>query len=261
MSTIDASQCWRIMPFSLFDGETEWWVLGPDHQPVDGGIVPTKEQAFAMALEHNKKYGVDAVYVYTTSSMRKGNWQKPPEEAQPQVTTAEIWEQIEKDFEEYKKLMAAGAYPEAERVERTVREMKERNPNMSEEFMWKLAVSAIAARKGLNKEFFPVDPFEDPPSPETVAVVQKSWHIMPLLRDEDEGEVWWVLGPNNKHEASTAGPFKTRKEAFWMALEHNRKLGLNAVYIHKRDENGEIGGGDFLEPTEEDFDDDDEPAD
>ena len=70
MSTIDASQCWRIMPFSLFDGETEWWVLGPDHQPVDGGIVPTKEQAFAMALEHNKAYGVDAVYVYTTSSMK-----------------------------------------------------------------------------------------------------------------------------------------------------------------------------------------------
>src|SRR5512132_2148549 len=78
MSTIDASQCWRIMPFSLFDGETEWWVLGPDYQPVDGGIVPTREQAFAMALEHNKAYGVNAVYVYTTSSMNKGNWQQPP---------------------------------------------------------------------------------------------------------------------------------------------------------------------------------------
>lgn len=78
MSTIDASQCWRIMPFSLFDGETEWWVLGPDHQPVDGGIVPTRERAFAMALEHNKAYGVNAVYVYTTSSMNKGNWQQPP---------------------------------------------------------------------------------------------------------------------------------------------------------------------------------------
>jgi hypothetical protein len=262
MSTIDASQCWRIMPFSMFDGEDdEWWVLGPDHQPVDGGIVPTKEQAFAMALEHNKAYGVDAVYVYTTSSMKKGNWEKQPEEAQPQVTTDEIWEQMDKDFEDYKKLLAAGAYPEAEQVERSVREMKQRNPNMPEEFMWKLAVSAIAARKRLNKEFFPVDHNEDPPTPETVAILLKCWHIMPLVRDEDEGEKWWVLGPNNKtpREASTAGPFKTRKEAFWIALEHNRTLGVNAVYVHSRDENGEIGDGDFEEPSEEDFD-DDEPA-
>ena len=166
-----------------------------------------------------------------------------------------------KDFEDYKKKMAEGAYPEAEYVEEQVRKKKEINPDAPEENLRKLTVSAIAARKRLNKEFFPVDPFEDPPSPQTVAVVQKSWHIMPLLRDEDEGEMWWVLGPNNTHEASTAGPFKTRKEAFWMALEHNRKLGLNAVYIHKRDENGEIGDGDFQEPTEEDFDDDDEPAD
>jgi len=123
MSTIDASQCWRIMPFSMFDGEDdEWWVLGPDHQPVDGGIVPTKEQAFAMALEHNKAYGVDAVYVYTTSSMKKGNWEKPPEEAQPQVTTDEIWEQMDKDFEDYKKLMAAGMYTEVLALARRVKE-------------------------------------------------------------------------------------------------------------------------------------------
>src|SRR4030095_9653385 len=163
-----------------------------------------------------------------------------------------------KIYEDYKKLMAAGVYPEAEQVERSVREMKQRNPNMPEEFMWKLAVSAIAARKRLNKVFFPVDHNEDPPTPETVAILLKCWHIMPLVRDEDEGEKWWVLGPNNKtsQEASTAGPFKTRKEAFWIALKHNRTLGVNAVYVHSRDENEEIGDGDFEEPSEEDFDDD-----
>jgi hypothetical protein len=181
MSTIDASHCWRIMPFSLFDGETEWWVLGPDHQPVDGGIVPTREQAFAMALEHNKAYGVNAVYVYTTSSMNKGNWQQPP----PTMVTPE------------------------------------------------------------------------PP----VEILLQCWHILPVTPDEGGAETWWVLGPNNKtsQEASTAGPFKTRKEAFWIALEHNRTLGVNAVYVHSKDENGEIGDGDFEEPSEEDFD-DDEPA-
>jgi hypothetical protein len=62
--------------------------------------------------------------------MKKGNWEKPPEEAQPQVPTDEIWEQMDKDFEDYKKLMAAGMYPEAEKVEQSVREMKQRNPNM-----------------------------------------------------------------------------------------------------------------------------------
>jgi hypothetical protein len=259
MSTIDASQCWRIMPFSMFDGEDdEWWVLGPDSEPVDGGIVPTKEQAYAIALEHNKKYGVDAVYVYTTSSMRKGNWEKPPEEAQPQVTTDEIWEQMDKDFEHYKEKMAEGAYPEAEDVEEDVRKMKEVNPDAPEENERKLAVSYIAAKKRLKKIFFPVDHNEDPPTPETVAILLKCWHVLPVVRDEDEGETWWVLGPNNKaaQEASTAGPFKTKKEAFWIALEHNRTLGVNAVYVHRK-ENGELEG-DFEEPSDDDFE--DEPA-
>jgi hypothetical protein len=75
MSTIDASQCWRIMPFlrPLLAGGDEWWVLGPDHQPVR--IVPTKEKAYAIALEHNKAYGVSAVYVHGPA-MSKGNWQQ-----------------------------------------------------------------------------------------------------------------------------------------------------------------------------------------
>ena len=78
---------------------------------------------------------------------------------------------------------------------------------------------------------------------------------MPLVRDEHEGEMWWILGPNNKtpQEASTAGPFKTKKEAFWTALEHNRTLGVNAVYVHGKNENGERSDGDFEEPSEEDF--------
>jgi hypothetical protein len=282
MSTIDASQCWRIMPFPRPEAKTEWWILGPDSQPVFTGI-HTKERAFAMALEHNKAYGVNAVYVHGVN-MKKGKWEQPPAETQiteesireigdkamqdvlqqlkkEQNPNDDITEQMDKDFEDYKKLMAAGAYPEAEQVERSVREMKQRNPDMPEEFMWKLAVSAIAARKRLNKEFFPVDHNEDPPTPETVAILLKCWHIMPLVRDEDEGEKWWILGPNNKasQEASTAGPFKTRKEAFWIALEHNRTLGVNAVYVHGREKDGEIGDGDFEEPSEEDFD-DDEPA-
>ena len=266
MSTIDASQCWRIMPFSLFDGETEWWVLGPDHQPVDGGIVPTREQAFAMALEHNKAYGVNAVYVYTTSSMNKGNWQQPPttmmtpeppveillqcwhilpvtpdeggaetwwvlgqnntaeqkpstagpfstkeeafaialehnkayginavyvhgrsekdgeiagdfegpslasfEEAiigvgdqamknvlknNEQSPNAEIWEQMDKDFEDYLEKMAAGTYAEAAQVEKEVREGMKASPHIPEENLRKLAVAAIAARKRLHEMGF-----------------------------------------------------------------------------------------------------------
>jgi hypothetical protein len=75
MSTIDASKCWRIMPFSLFEGGEDWWVLGPDSQPVR--IVPTREEAFAIALEHNKPYGVPAVYVHG-ECMKNGKWEKPP---------------------------------------------------------------------------------------------------------------------------------------------------------------------------------------
>ncbi|HEY3037419.1 MAG TPA: hypothetical protein VGJ66_01720 [Pyrinomonadaceae bacterium] len=78
MGTIDASQCWRIMPFSRFDGSgNDWWILGPDHQPVNTGFVLTKEEAYGIALEHNKKYGVNAVYVHR-ECMRKGGWEQPP---------------------------------------------------------------------------------------------------------------------------------------------------------------------------------------
>jgi hypothetical protein len=76
MGTIDASQCWRIMPFSRFDGSgNDWWILGPDHQPVNTGFVLTKEEAYGIALEHNKKYGVNAVNVHR-EYMRKGGWEQ-----------------------------------------------------------------------------------------------------------------------------------------------------------------------------------------
>src|SRR4029453_2649139 len=79
MSTIDASQCWRIMPFHRPEN-TEWWVLGPDNRPVRTGCT-TKEKAYFVALEHNKKYGVDAVFVHTGPSL-KGKWEQPPAETQ-----------------------------------------------------------------------------------------------------------------------------------------------------------------------------------
>jgi hypothetical protein len=89
---------------------------------------------------------------------------------------------------------------------------------------------------------------EEPP----VETLLQCWHILPVTRDEDEGETWWILGPNNTvaDEASTAGPFTTREEAFAIALEHNRALGVNAVYVHRRDENGKMTG-DFEEPTDD----------
>src|SRR5205814_1867048 len=42
----------------------------------------------------------------------------------------------------------------------------------------------------------------------------------------------------------------------WIALEHNRTLGVNAVYVHRK-ENEELEG-DFEEPSDDDFE--DEPA-
>lgn len=148
MSTIDASQCWRIMPFDRFEGGEDWWVLGPDHQPVDGGIVPTKEEAFAMALEHNKPYGVDAVYVHGPGC-KNGKWEEPPAETSDDEYG--ILEQMDKDFEDYKEKMAQGAYTEAEDVEEDVRKMKEVNPDAPEENLRKLAVSYIAAKKRIRQ--------------------------------------------------------------------------------------------------------------
>jgi hypothetical protein len=192
------------MPFSLFDGETEWWVLGPDSQPVSSGIVPTREEAFAIALKHNNEHGVNAVYVHRVvgsgddSRVQDGffQWGEPATEAQ--ITSLmeweespvededftkklrhedqlkeeleslmgklydvrkkqndEFWEQMDKDFEEYKEKMAEGAYPEAEDVEKDVGQMKKAHPNASEEALRKLAVSAIAAEKRLKKIFKP----------------------------------------------------------------------------------------------------------
>jgi hypothetical protein len=80
----------------------------------------------------------------------------------------------------------------------------------------------------------------------TVETLLQCWHIMPVVLDENEGEeTWWILGPNNKanQEASTSGPFTTKEEAFNIALEHNRELGVDVVYVHGP------GGGKFELPS------------
>jgi hypothetical protein len=74
----------------------------------------------------------------------------------------EIREQMDKDFEDYKKRLAEGTYPEAQQVEEDVRQWKERNADAPEEVHRKLAVSAIAARKRLHKLFREMEEdFED----------------------------------------------------------------------------------------------------
>jgi hypothetical protein len=71
----DASKCWRIMPFALGGGVTEWWVLGPDNKSV-GRFGPTREEAFRTALEHNKKtYGIHAVFVHGFCG-KNGAWKQ-----------------------------------------------------------------------------------------------------------------------------------------------------------------------------------------
>jgi hypothetical protein len=77
MSTIDASQCWRIMPYPLDSENDEWWVLGPDNKTVvPTTTFSTKKSAFDFALKHNKKYGVPAVWVHESSTNLKGGWER-----------------------------------------------------------------------------------------------------------------------------------------------------------------------------------------
>ena len=87
-------QCWRIMPFldagETVDGETEWWILGPSNKVLEPSISGpfTREEAFATALEHNKAYSVNAVYVHgkdengeTVGDFEEpseGDFEKPP---------------------------------------------------------------------------------------------------------------------------------------------------------------------------------------
>jgi hypothetical protein len=66
-------------------------------------------------------------------------------------TDDDIKEQMNKDFEDYKKKMAEGTYPEAEFVEEDVRRLKEKHPDTPEEALRKLSVAAIASRKRLKQ--------------------------------------------------------------------------------------------------------------
>jgi hypothetical protein len=73
LSTIDATEAWRIMPFARPSGE-EWWILsGLDCKVLEGGL--TKLQAFDKALAHNKAMNIPAVYVHGTC-MKGGGWKK-----------------------------------------------------------------------------------------------------------------------------------------------------------------------------------------
>jgi hypothetical protein len=64
------------MPFSRVGGETDWWVVGPLNNFIKS--VPTKREAFYIALEHNKKHGVNAVFVHGLC-MKHGGWEETPE--------------------------------------------------------------------------------------------------------------------------------------------------------------------------------------
>jgi hypothetical protein len=60
-------------------------------------------------------------------------------------------EQMDTDFEDYKKKVAEGSYPEEEFVEEDVRRLKEKHPDTPEEALRKLSVAAIASRKRLKQ--------------------------------------------------------------------------------------------------------------
>jgi hypothetical protein len=146
-------QCWHILPVTRDEeeeGET-WWILGPNNtvagEASTAGPFTTREEAFAIALEHNRALGVNAVYVHRRDENGKmtGDFEEPLDD---------IWEQMDKDFEEYLEKMAAGTYAEAAQVEKEVREMMKASPHLPEENLRKLAVAAIAATKRLHEMGF-----------------------------------------------------------------------------------------------------------
>jgi hypothetical protein len=52
-------------------------VFGPDDENVAKAL-PTKEEAYNIALKHNKEHGVDVVYVYGLGG-KSGKWEQPPQ--------------------------------------------------------------------------------------------------------------------------------------------------------------------------------------
>jgi hypothetical protein len=69
----------------------------------------------------------------------------------PDDDIEEVAAQMEKDFEDYKKKTAVGAYPEAEDVDEDVRKMQEKKPDVPEEAHRRLAVAYIAAKKRIKQ--------------------------------------------------------------------------------------------------------------
>ena len=62
-----------IMPVWRPGGD-EWWIIETDKLPYVSKVIPTKEEAFNIALVHNKESGVNAVWVYG-ACMKRGEWE------------------------------------------------------------------------------------------------------------------------------------------------------------------------------------------
>jgi hypothetical protein len=79
-------KCWHILPYEEENAEIYWWVLGPsnraDEKASMAGPYDTKEEAFNLALEHNKRaYGIEAVYVHGRGKEADGDFEYPAEKA------------------------------------------------------------------------------------------------------------------------------------------------------------------------------------
>jgi hypothetical protein len=73
-SDLSRIEAWRIMPFYLFYGGTEWWILSWRDSKVIGSE-PTEQQAFDKAMAHNKTMNIPAVYVHG-ACMKGGGWKR-----------------------------------------------------------------------------------------------------------------------------------------------------------------------------------------
>ena len=139
----------------------------------------------------------------------------------------DIKEQMDKDFEDYKKKMAEGAYPEAEDVEEDVRKMKEVNPDASEEGLRKLAVSSIAATKRLKQ--WRAAPKPPPLSMDDNELAIKAARVGILYLE------MLILGCSpNEVESMNEQTFKERPDPLDSSFGASNKVMDLAVESHKR---------------------------
>jgi len=69
------------MPFDQTEGKMDWWVIEAETKVVNA--LPTKEKALHVALEHNKAYGLDAVFVWYGPTRKAGKWEGITDEIIP----------------------------------------------------------------------------------------------------------------------------------------------------------------------------------